>query len=130
MDTPAHGKVASAPSAWRERIGFSREPRMSGSSRVAFVASSSVVDENKNSPGAAWVRRESGDLPSEMKGVHPEEESNETGSEAPCVMPRGVQQKRSQDAEGRTPSDAKLRAVARSEPRCSPVSHSGKAEPL
>ena len=76
------------------------------------------------------MRRESGDLPSEMKGVHPEEESNETGSEAPCVKPRGFQQKRSQNAVGSEPTVAKLRAVARSEPRCSPVRKGGEAELL
>src|SRR5689334_16726304 len=65
-----------------------------------------------------------------MKGVHPEEESNETGSEAPCVTSRGVRQRRSQNAEGREPPAAKLRAVARSEPRCSPVREGGEAELL
>ena len=69
-------------------------------------------------------------LPSEMKGVHPEEKSSETGSEAPCVMPRGVQQKRSQNALGREPRVAKLRAVACSKPRCSLVTRIEEAEPL
>ena len=69
-------------------------------------------------------------LPSEMKGVHPEEKSSETGSEAPCVMPRGVQQKRSQNAVGCKPTVAKLRAVACSKPRCSLVRSHGEAEPL
>lgn len=62
--------------------------------------------------GASRKRR----LPSEMKGVHPEEKSSETGSEAPCVMPRGVRQKRSQNVVGRKPTAAKLRAVTQVNP--------------
>ena len=76
--------------------------------------------------GASRKRR----LPREMKGVHPEEESSETGSEAPCVRPRGVQQKRSRYTLGRKPRAANLRAVARSEPRRSLVMRIEEAEPL
>ena len=58
----------------------------------------------------------SGALPSEMKGDHPEEWSSKTGSEAPCVMPRGVQQKRGQDASGGKPEAANLRAERAANP--------------
>jgi len=81
-------------------------------------------------PWRSWVRHESDALPSEMKGVHPEQKSSKTGSEAPCVAPRGVRQRRSQDALGRKPRAAKLRAVARSKPSSSLVTRSEEAEPL
>jgi len=45
-------------------------------------------------------------------------------------MPRGVQQKRSQNVLGRKPRAAKLRAVASSKPSSSLVTNDGDAEPL
>ena len=84
----------------------------------------------KKSDGELGCVAKSDDLPSEMKGVHPVEKSNKTGSEAPCVKPRGFQQRRSRNAVGGEPTVAKLRAVARSEPRRSLVRHNGEAEPF
>src|SRR5688500_5797791 len=65
-----------------------------------------------------------------MRGVHPEKQLSKTGSEAPCVTPRGVRQKRSQNAVGRRPRAAKLRAVASSKPSSSLVTRNGDAEPV
>ena len=46
------------------------------------------------------------------------------------MKPRGFRQRRSQKAVGRKPTVAKLRAVARSEPRCSLVRQNWEAEPF